>query len=114
VFISHKEIDVRSTSQFNSFTKEIYEHYVASKEGNLDDSDPIGYFSLDSMNCQKDVIRLSDRSAKYVLVKLLAARRGLLGILVQGLLLVQCFDEIIEQIISYKNLLPRAIYSRLM
>ncbi|KAG1152345.1 hypothetical protein G6F38_000581 [Rhizopus arrhizus] len=75
VFISHKEIDVRSTSQFNSFTKEIYEHYVASKEGNLDDSDPIGYFSLDSMNCQKDVIRLSDRSAKYVLVKLLAARR---------------------------------------
>jgi hypothetical protein len=27
------------------------------------------------MNCQKDVIRLSDRSAKYVLVKLLAARR---------------------------------------
>jgi hypothetical protein len=81
VFISHKEIDVRcnykrqyyvwteyiliifflATSQFNSFTKEIYEHYVASKEGNLDDSDPIGYFSLDSMNCQKDVIRLSDR-----------------------------------------------------
>ncbi|KAG1474245.1 hypothetical protein G6F56_000468 [Rhizopus delemar] len=75
VFISHKEISIRSTNDFDSFTKESYESYVASKDGCLDDTDPVGFFSLNNSNSLKDIIMLPDRPAKYVLVKLLTASR---------------------------------------
>ncbi|KAI9248646.1 hypothetical protein BY458DRAFT_564343 [Sporodiniella umbellata] len=61
-----------STRSFDSFTKELYEDYILNRE-TIDSLCPAGFFELNSINSQKDMIPLSDKPAKYVLVKLLTA-----------------------------------------
>ncbi|GAN06827.1 hypothetical protein MAM1_0137c06317 [Mucor ambiguus] len=74
VFISHKEIAISDTSQFDKFTKHDYDQYIANKlhkNGMLEDTDPVAWFNL--TNDRTNVIDLDFRSAKYVLIKMLRA-----------------------------------------
>ncbi|KAK4514772.1 i-AAA protease yme1 [Mucor velutinosus] len=74
IFISHKVINISDTSQFDKFTKDDYDQYIANKlhkNGMLEDTDPVAWFSL--TNDRTNVIDLDFRSAKYVLVKMLRA-----------------------------------------
>ncbi|KAI7848734.1 hypothetical protein BDC45DRAFT_522624 [Circinella umbellata] len=78
-FISYNPIDVDSTAKFDNYTKSDYERYVRSKGGHdrLDDSDPVGWFSMSSD--RQDIVHINDRVGKYVLVKLLRAEKRIEG-----------------------------------
>ncbi|KAL7315763.1 hypothetical protein PS15m_004942 [Mucor circinelloides] len=74
IFISHKQISISDTSQFDKFTKHDYDQYIANKlhtNGMLEDTDPVAWFSLN--DDRTNVINLEFRSAKYVLIKMLRA-----------------------------------------
>ncbi|KAG2214812.1 hypothetical protein INT46_006604 [Mucor plumbeus] len=74
IFISHKEIDIHDTSQFDKFTKYDYDQYVTSKlhkDGMLKDTDPAAWFTL--ADDKTSIIDFDFRSAKYVLIKMLRA-----------------------------------------
>ncbi|KAI7897297.1 uncharacterized protein EV154DRAFT_557617 [Mucor mucedo] len=69
IFMSHKPINVENTRAFDLFTRENYERYVEAKREELDESDPVAWFS--AIHQRQCVIEMSERSGKYVLVKLL-------------------------------------------
>ncbi|KAL9545002.1 hypothetical protein MBANPS3_007350 [Mucor bainieri] len=74
IFISHKQINIADTSQFDKFTKHDYDQYIANKlhkNGMLEDTDPVAWFNL--ANDRTNVIDLDFRSTKYVLIKMLRA-----------------------------------------
>ncbi|CEP19971.1 hypothetical protein [Parasitella parasitica] len=62
------------TSRFDKFTRHDYHQYMSSKlhkDGVLEDTDPVAWFSL--TEDRTSVIDLDFRSAKYVLIKMLRA-----------------------------------------
>ncbi|KAL7310033.1 hypothetical protein PS15m_010841 [Mucor circinelloides] len=71
IFVSHKPIDIESTRAFDLFTKDNFEKYTHLNQDNLDDTDPIAWFSAsDQRQC---VVDMQEKSGKYVLIKLLRA-----------------------------------------
>ncbi|KAL0143079.1 hypothetical protein V8B55DRAFT_1038382 [Mucor lusitanicus] len=71
IFMSHKPIDIESTRAFDLFTKDNFERYTHMNHDNLDDTDPIAWFSAtDQRQC---VVDMQEKSGKYVLIKLLRA-----------------------------------------
>ncbi|KAI8646820.1 hypothetical protein BD408DRAFT_428515 [Parasitella parasitica] len=74
IFLSHKRINISDTSRFDKFTKHDYHQYMLSKlhkNGVLEDTDPVAWFSL--TEDRTSVVDLDFRSAKYVLIKMLRA-----------------------------------------
>ncbi|CAO3575871.1 unnamed protein product [Absidia cylindrospora] len=70
VFISHKPIDIEKTCQFDQFTKNDYDTYLAAtKKLDLGDHNPVAWFN--TSNHLQQVISINQRSGKYVLIKLL-------------------------------------------
>ncbi|KAK4513521.1 uncharacterized protein ATC70_005523 [Mucor velutinosus] len=71
IFMSHKPIDIESTRAFDLFTKDNFERYTHMNHDNLDDTDPIAWFSAsDQRQC---VVDMQEKSGRYVLIKLLRA-----------------------------------------
>ncbi|CAO3655532.1 unnamed protein product [Mucor fragilis] len=71
IFMSHKPIDIESTRAFDLFTKDNFEKYIHLNKDNVDDTDPIAWFSAsDQRQC---VVDMQEKSGKYVLIKLLRA-----------------------------------------
>lgn len=59
------------TRAFDLFTKDNFEKYTHLNQDNLDDTDPIAWFSAsDQRQC---VVDMQEKSGKYVLIKLLRA-----------------------------------------
>ncbi|KAL9539769.1 hypothetical protein MBANPS3_010075 [Mucor bainieri] len=71
IFMSHKPIDIESTRAFDFFTKDNFERYTHMNHDNLDDTDPIAWFSASER--RQCVVDMHDKSGKYVLIKLLRA-----------------------------------------
>ncbi|ORZ01880.1 hypothetical protein BCR42DRAFT_398882 [Absidia repens] len=75
VFISDKPIDIESniydkTRQFDQFTKNDYEVYLATTNKlDMGDHNPIAWFN--TSNHLQQVVSINQRSGKYVLIKLL-------------------------------------------
>ncbi|GAN10615.1 conserved hypothetical protein [Mucor ambiguus] len=71
IFMSHNPIDIASTQAFDLFTRDNFEKYTHMNHDNLDDTDPIAWFSAsDQRQC---VVDMHEKSGKYVLIKLLRA-----------------------------------------
>ncbi|KAI8140237.1 hypothetical protein BJV82DRAFT_624344 [Fennellomyces sp. T-0311] len=73
VFMSRHPIDVERSRIFDQFTREDFEQYMSHKSRfsspEDDDTDPLAWFTLSKE--KQMVIPIHDRSAKYILVKLL-------------------------------------------
>ncbi|KAI8875390.1 hypothetical protein K501DRAFT_197268 [Backusella circina FSU 941] len=70
VFISNHEIDVNDTQQFDHYTEQDFiNHHDDNKS-----TDPVAWFSLS--DDKLSIINISERSGKYMLIKLLRADRG--------------------------------------
>ncbi|CEP17434.1 hypothetical protein [Parasitella parasitica] len=71
IFISHKPIDIESTRAFDLFTKDNFDKYRQLNQNNLDDTDPVAWFS--ASNQRQCVVDMQEKSGRYVLIKLLRA-----------------------------------------
>ncbi|KAI8062323.1 uncharacterized protein B0P05DRAFT_590505 [Gilbertella persicaria] len=70
VFVSHKPIDIEMTRPFDLFTQDNFTRYTQNN-AHLTSADPVAWFTASSQNLS--VIDMKERSAKYVLIKLLGS-----------------------------------------